>query len=36
LSGVGGVSGDPAHPDNIIFDIVANPSGATNMVNIAW
>lgn len=27
LSGVGGVSGDAAHPDDIIFDIVANPSG---------
>jgi hypothetical protein len=27
LGGVGGVSGDTAHPDNIIFDIVANPSG---------
>ena len=29
LSGVGGVSGDPAHPDNIVFDITANPSGGT-------
>jgi hypothetical protein len=27
FSGVGGVSGDSARPDNIIFDIVANPSG---------
>ena len=27
LNGVPGVSGDPARPDNIIFDIVANPSG---------
>jgi hypothetical protein len=27
FAGVGGVSGDPARPDNIIFDIVANPSG---------
>ena len=27
LSGVGGVSGDVARPDNIIFDIVANPDG---------
>jgi uncharacterized protein GlcG (DUF336 family) len=27
LSGVGGVSGDPARPDNIIYDIVANPDG---------
>jgi len=29
LAGVGGVSGDAAHPDNIIFDITANPSGGT-------
>jgi uncharacterized protein GlcG (DUF336 family) len=29
LSGVAGVSGDAARPDNIIFDIVANPSGGT-------
>jgi hypothetical protein len=27
FSGVGGVSGDSARPDNIIFDIVANPDG---------
>jgi uncharacterized protein GlcG (DUF336 family) len=27
LSGVGGVSGDVARPDNIIYDIVANPDG---------
>ena len=27
LSGVGGVSGDPTRPDNIVFDITANPSG---------
>jgi hypothetical protein len=27
LSGVGGVSGDPARPDNIIYDIVLNPDG---------
>jgi len=27
LSGVRGVSGDVARPDNIIFDIVANPDG---------
>src|ERR1700691_2152578 len=26
LSGVGGVSGDAARPDNIIFDITANPN----------
>jgi len=30
FKGVGGVSGDAAHPDNIIFDITANlPGGAT-------
>jgi uncharacterized protein GlcG (DUF336 family) len=27
LAGVGGVSGDPARPDNIIFDITAGPTG---------
>jgi uncharacterized protein GlcG (DUF336 family) len=27
LVGVGGVSGDPARPDNIIYDIAANPDG---------
>jgi len=31
LSGVGGVSGDPAHPDNIVFDITDNPSGGTGI-----
>jgi uncharacterized protein GlcG (DUF336 family) len=29
LSGVGGVSGDATRPDNILFDIVPNPSGGT-------
>jgi uncharacterized protein GlcG (DUF336 family) len=29
LAGVGGVSGDPEHPDNIVFDITANPNGGT-------
>jgi uncharacterized protein GlcG (DUF336 family) len=29
LKGVGGVSGDGDRPDNIIFDIVANPAGGT-------
>ncbi len=29
LAGVGGVSGDPARPDNIIYDITPNPSGGT-------
>jgi uncharacterized protein GlcG (DUF336 family) len=27
MAGVGGVSGDPAHPDNIIFDITPNDPG---------
>ena len=27
LAGVGGVSGDPQRPDNIVFDITASPSG---------
>lgn len=31
LSGVGGVSGDPARPDNIIYDIKANPNGGTGI-----
>ena len=31
LHGVGGVSGDPARPDNIIFDITPNPSGGTGV-----
>jgi uncharacterized protein GlcG (DUF336 family) len=31
LTGVGGVSGDPERPDNIIFDITANPDGGTGI-----
>jgi uncharacterized protein GlcG (DUF336 family) len=31
LAGVGGVSGDAAHPDNIIYDIKANPDGGTGI-----
>ena len=31
LHGVGGVSGDPARPDNIVFDITANPNGGTGV-----
>src|SRR3982750_3574144 len=31
LSGVGGVSGDPLRPDNIVFDITANPQGGTGV-----
>lgn len=27
LAGVSGVSGDPTRPDNIVFDITANPNG---------
>ena len=31
LNGVAGVTGDPAHPDNIIFDIKPNPYGGTGV-----
>jgi hypothetical protein len=31
LSGVRGVSGDPARPDNIVFDIKPNPYGGTGI-----
>jgi hypothetical protein len=31
MSGVGGVSGDAARPDNIIFDITANQFGGTGI-----
>jgi uncharacterized protein GlcG (DUF336 family) len=31
LPAVGGVSGDPARPDNIIFDITASPTGGTGI-----
>jgi uncharacterized protein GlcG (DUF336 family) len=31
LLGVGGVSGDANHPDNIIYDIAPNPSGGTGV-----
>ena len=31
LMGVGGVSGDSARPDNIIYDIAPNPSGGTGI-----
>jgi uncharacterized protein GlcG (DUF336 family) len=31
LGGVGGVSGDAARPDNIIFDIKDNPNGGTGI-----
>jgi uncharacterized protein GlcG (DUF336 family) len=29
LAGVGGVSGDPGRPDNIVYDIKENPQGGT-------
>jgi hypothetical protein len=29
LANVGGVSGDPSRPDNIIYDIASNPNGGT-------
>jgi len=31
LNGVGGVSGDAARPDNIVFDIAVNPTGGTGV-----
>ena len=31
LAGVGGVSGDGARPDNIVFDIVPDPNGGTGV-----
>jgi uncharacterized protein GlcG (DUF336 family) len=31
LAGVGGVSGDPARPDNIVFDITPNLDGGTGV-----
>ena len=31
LAGVDGVSGDPTHPDNIIFDIAPNTYGGTGI-----
>lgn len=31
LASVAGVSGDPARPDNIIYDITPNPSGGTGV-----
>ena len=31
LKGVNGVSGDPTHPDNIIYDIKPNPNGGTGV-----
>jgi len=31
LAGVGGVSGDSARPDNIIYDVTADPNGGTGV-----
>lgn len=31
LQGVGGVSGDPKRPDNIVYDITPNPNGGTGI-----
>ena len=31
LAGIGGVSGDPARPDNIVYDITPNPAGGTGV-----
>jgi len=31
LANVGGVSGDPQRPDNIVFDITPNPNGGTGI-----
>lgn len=31
LFGTGGVSGDAARPDNIVFDISPNPNGGTGI-----
>jgi len=31
LAGVSGVSGDPARPDNIVYDITPNPNGGTGL-----
>jgi len=31
LAGVGGVSGDPMRPDNIVYDIKDNPNGGTGI-----
>ena len=36
LLGVGGVSGDSQRPDNIVYDITANPSGGTGNSTGGW
>lgn len=36
LPAVGGVSGDSTHPDNIVFDIKANPNGGTGISTSGW
>jgi uncharacterized protein GlcG (DUF336 family) len=36
LLGVGGVSGDTMRPDNIVYDITANPDGGTGISAGGW
>jgi uncharacterized protein GlcG (DUF336 family) len=36
LKTVGGVSGDAQRPDNIVFDITANPAGGTGVSASGW
>lgn len=36
LGTVGGVSGDPTRPDNIVFDITPNPNGGTGVSASGW
>lgn len=36
LATVAGVSGDATHPDNIVFDITANPTGGTGVSAGGW
>jgi uncharacterized protein GlcG (DUF336 family) len=36
LGTISGVSGDSQHPDNIVFDITANPSGGTGSSLSGW
>jgi hypothetical protein len=31
MKNIGGVSGDPTRPDNIVFDITPNPNGGTGI-----
>lgn len=36
LATINGVSGDPKRPDNIVFDIIANPNGGTGASPSGW